>query len=127
MRDSVLHAIFLDLHKSHNALDRSSCLGILEGYGVGTRSLRLLQEYWMRFRMVARAGDYYGAPFHREIGITHGNPLSPTISNVVVDAVVRHWESLLVAEREWVKSSGYKGDETQTVGSTIWDRDDRSQ
>ena len=42
LREEVLHAIFLGLHKSYDALDRSRCLGILEGYGMGPRSLRLL-------------------------------------------------------------------------------------
>ena len=92
LREEVLHAIFLDLHKACYALERSRCLGILEGYGVGTRALRLLRLYWARLRMVARAGGYYGAPFRGEKGVTQGNPLSPTIFNVVVDAMVRHWE-----------------------------------
>ena len=30
LREAVLHAIFLDLNKAYNALDRSICLGILE-------------------------------------------------------------------------------------------------
>ena len=42
LRESVLHAIFLELQKAYYALDRSRYLGILEGCGVGTRSLRLL-------------------------------------------------------------------------------------
>ena len=42
MREAVLHAIFLDLHKAYDVLERSRCLGILKGYGVGIRSLRLL-------------------------------------------------------------------------------------
>ena len=42
LREAVLHAIFLDLHKAYNALDRSRCMGILEGYGVGNKDLRLL-------------------------------------------------------------------------------------
>ena len=42
LREGVLHTIFLDLHKAYNALDRSRCLGILEGYGVGPRDLHLL-------------------------------------------------------------------------------------
>ena len=50
--------------------------------------------------MVARSGGYYGSPFRADIGVTQGDPLSPTIFNVVVDAVVRHWKYLLVAERE---------------------------
>ena len=47
--------------------------------------------------------------------MNQGDPLLPTIFNVMVDAVVRHWESLLVAERggrEGGKSSGDKGDIT---------------
>ena len=49
--------IFLDLHKAYDALDRSRCLEILEVYGVGPRSRRLLQSYWRRLTMVARAGE----------------------------------------------------------------------
>ena len=54
--------------------------------------------------MVARAVGYYGETFCGERGVTQGNPLSPTIFNVVVDAVVCHWESL-VAERDGGASS----------------------
>ena len=35
MREAVLHEIFLGLHKAYYALDRSRCLEILEGYGMG--------------------------------------------------------------------------------------------
>ena len=45
--------------------------------------------------MVARVGRYYGGNFCRERGVMQGDPLSPTIFNVVVDAVVHHWESLV--------------------------------
>ena len=48
--------------------------------------------------MVAQAGGCYGLPFHGERGVTQGDPLLPTIFNVVVDAVVRYWESLVVGE-----------------------------
>ena len=56
LREEVLYVIFLDLHKAYDALDRSGCLEILEGYGVGPRSRRLLRTYWGRLTMVARAG-----------------------------------------------------------------------
>ena len=83
--------IFLDLTKAYDALDRSRCLGILEGYGVGPGARRLLRNYWHRLTMVARSGGYYGAAFKGERGVTQGDPLSPTLFNVVVDMVVRHW------------------------------------
>ena len=119
--------IFMDLHKVYDALDRSRCLGILEGYGMGPRALRLLRLYWVRLRMVARPGVYYGSPFRRERRVTQGDPLLPTIFNLVVDAMVCHWESLLVAKREGGESSNNEGDGAHTLGRTIWDQDDRKQ
>ena len=97
MREEVLHTILLDLHKDYDALDRSRCLKILEGYGVGHRALLLLlRRYWERLQMVARAGGYYGETSSREIGMTQGDPLSPTIFNGVVDAVIHHLGCLIL-------------------------------
>ena len=58
LREAVLHVIFLDLNKAYNALNRSRCLDILEGYGMGPRALRLLRRYWEWLNMVARTGGY---------------------------------------------------------------------
>ena len=58
LREAVLHAIFLDLHTAYYALDRSMCMGILEGYVVRPMALRLLRRYWERLKMVARAGGF---------------------------------------------------------------------
>ena len=71
--------IFLDLHNVYDALDRSKCLEILEEYGLAPRARRLLQTYWRRLTMVARAGGYYGTVFKGECRVTQGDPLSPTI------------------------------------------------
>ena len=79
-------------------MDRSRTLDILKGYGVGERVRRLLETYWKRATMDARAGRYYGTEFKGERGVTQGDPLSPTIFNVVVDAVVRHWLHLATQE-----------------------------
>ena len=102
MRKAALHAIFLDLHNSYDSLDSSRCLGILEGYGVVPRSFRLLQQYRTRLKRVAQAGGYYRAPFYGEIGVNQFDPLSPTIFNMLVDAVVCHWQFLLVTDRKGV-------------------------
>ena len=56
--------------------------------------------------MVTRAGGYYGEPFHGERGVTQGDPLLPTIFNVVVDAVLCHWESLMAEGSGRYNSSG---------------------
>ena len=100
MREKGLCGIFLDLHKAYGALERSRCLEILEGYGAGPHNRKLLQKYWQCLTMVARAGGYYGTAFRGERGVTQGDPLSPTIFNVVVDAVVWHWVQGVVEEAE---------------------------
>ena len=90
MREEVLYVIFLDLHKAYEALDRSRSLEILEWCGVGPQARRILRTYWEKSTMVAIAGGYYGAGVKGVRGVTQGYPLSPTIFNVVVYAVVRH-------------------------------------
>ena len=97
------------MREAYDALDRSSCLEILEGYGVGPKARRLLKSYWHRLNMVERAGDYYGAAFGGERGVTQGDPLSPTIFNVVVDAVVRHWVHGVMEEAEARGETGREG------------------
>ena len=49
---SALVAVFLDLTKAYDALDRSRCLDILEGYGVGPGARKLLSNYWRRLTMI---------------------------------------------------------------------------
>ena len=120
LREVVIYAIFLDLQKAYNALGRSRCLDILKVCGVGPRDLCLFRMYWESLNMVAHAGGYYVEPFREERGVIQGDPLSPTIFNVVVDTVVHHGE-YLVAEREGRYSSDDKGDVAQMTERRIWD------
>ena len=50
--------------------------------------------------MVAQSGGYYGEPFKVFLGVTQGDPLSPTIFNVVVETVFRHWVTMVAAMEE---------------------------
>ena len=75
--------------------------------------VRLLTIYWRRLTMVTRAAGYYGTSFGGERGVTQGDPLSPTIFNVVVDAVVRHWVNGLVDK---VEPNGVRRDDHAIVG-----------
>ena len=57
-------------------------------HGVGPRAIRFLQTYWGGLNMVARAGGYFRIPFKGYCSITQGNPMSPIIFNVVMEAVI---------------------------------------
>jgi hypothetical protein len=88
--------VFLDLKKAYDTVDRARTLQLLEQYGVGPLALRLLRQFWDRQRIVARQGGFYGDPFEASRGVTQGAVESSTIFNVVVDAVVRYWLTLVV-------------------------------
>ena len=73
---------------------------------MGTRALLLLSRYWDRLQIVARAGGYYSEPFRGKRSVTQGDPLLPTIFNVMVETVVHHWEYLMAEGSGRDDSSG---------------------
>ena len=106
MRETVFHSIFLNLRKSYNALDRDLCLDILAGYGAGARTIRILQTYWDRLQMAAKARVCYGSTFHSHHGLTQRVPVSPTILNVDVDTVICHRVTVLGYPQEGSRQEG---------------------
>ena len=77
------------MQKPYKYLDRGRCIDILRGYDLGLDLHRLLQWYWDEQVVVPKAGKLFGRTFGTEIGVTQGDPVSPTIFNIVVEAVVR--------------------------------------
>ena len=61
--------------------------------------------------MVERVRGYYGPPFEVYHGVTQGDSLSTTFFNMVMDAVIRHWVTV-VAKTEAC---------TEGLGLSIWD------
>ena len=59
--------------------------------------------------MVAMAGRYYGTTFQGARGVTQVDSLSPTIFNLVVDAVVQHWVTVVVEGAEDCGELGKEG------------------
>ena len=59
--------------------------------------------------MVARVGGYYWTALQGARGMMLGDLLSPTIFNVVVDAVVRHWVTGVIAGAEERSERGMEG------------------
>ena len=41
--------------------------------------------------VVAKQCGYYGVPFKPTRGLTQGDIISPTLFNVVCDAIIRYW------------------------------------
>ena len=89
-----LFMIFLDLKKVYDTLDRTQAIRILEGYGVGQRLIRIIKNIWDGDTMVPKQAGYFWKPFRAKWGgVRQGDILSPMIFNIMMDAVIRHWES----------------------------------
>ena len=80
---------------------------ILLGYGLGPKLQRLLQIFWDGQRVVPNSGKYYGCPFRTGRGVTQGDPVSPTIFNIVVDAVVRDYLQEVCGPQEYQHGFGW--------------------
>ena len=50
--------------------------------------------------MVAKAGGYFRHPFKGYQGVTQGDPMYPTTFNLVVDALIRHWVTVVMPTEE---------------------------
>ena len=59
--------------------------------------------------MVAMVVGYYRTAFQGARGVTQVDPLSPTIFNLVVDAMVRNWLKVVVVGAEERGESGNGG------------------
>ena len=88
-----LFMIFLDLKKAYDTLDRTQAIRILEGYGVGPRLIQIIKNIWEGDTMVTKQAGYFGRPFRAKRGVRQGDILSPMIFNIMMDAVIRYWES----------------------------------
>jgi Reverse transcriptase (RNA-dependent DNA polymerase) len=58
----TLSQVFLDLSKAYDTLDRDRTIQLLQAYGVGPRSLRILENFWENLQLVPKQGGYYGRP-----------------------------------------------------------------
>ena len=72
-------------------MDQDEYIDIFVGYGVGGRYLRLLRQHWDLHVMVARSIGHRWDNLKGSRGFTQGDPLSPTIFNVVFNVVLCHY------------------------------------
>ena len=75
-------------------------------YGVGHRELRLIRTYWGRLAVVTRAGVYYGPTFKGYHIFDQAENLSPTLFNVVMESVIRHWMKVAAATEAGTEGLG---------------------
>ena len=77
-------------------------LHTMVGYRSGPKMRGLLEYCWSRQEVVTRQNVFCGPQFQAAQGTTQVLMSSPTLFNVEVDSVVRHWLSLIVEDESTV-------------------------
>ena len=95
-----VHQVYIDLKKAYDSIYQNRTLELLSKYGVGTSTLLLISNFWKQQQIALRMGSSYGEKIHPGRGVTQGDILSPTIFNIVIDAVCREVESMGKASEE---------------------------
>ena len=72
--------------------------------------------------MAAKAGGCYGPTFQSHCGLTQGDPLSPTIFNMVIDSVIRHWVKVVRGPQEGARQEGL-GTSIQALSALFYTND----
>jgi hypothetical protein len=88
-----IYMLFMDLKNAYDTLDRNRTLEILKGYGVGPKIRGIIEQVWKADTMVPKQAGFYGREFKASRGVRQGDIMSPTIFNIVTDAVIRAAEA----------------------------------
>ena len=76
---------------------------------------RLIDHYWDSHKFVAKANRFLGTSFGTVRGATQGDPTSPIMFNIVVDAVVRDVLDVVCGPQEAQHSMGWDMGERNMV------------
>lgn len=97
-RGQVYHQIFLNLSKAYDNLDRGRLYEIMETYGMGPLTMRLLKNAWEGSGVVPKKAGRYGQFIRTDRGVKEGDITSPTFFNMAVDAIIRAEEAKRMEE-----------------------------
>ena len=86
--------IFLDLKKAYDTLDRPRTLEIMKAYGIGPNICHIIEQTWKMDQMIPKQAGCYGTAFNTSRGVRQGDIISPTVFNIVVDAVINYCEAV---------------------------------
>ena len=76
---------------------------LLEKYGIGSNIRRIIETVWRDDTMTTRQNKYYGKPFMAERRVRKGDIISPTIFNIVVDAIIRDCEQMMINQDVFIQ------------------------
>ena len=85
----LLFQVFLDLTKAYDMVDRERLFLLLEDYGMGPRCHAVLQATWTDSVLVPKNGGRYGHVVVTSRGVLQGDIISPTVFDIIVDAILR--------------------------------------
>jgi hypothetical protein len=83
-----LVAVYLDVAKAYDSVDRTALLYALRAQGAGPKLIKLVSFMLAHERTVLKLGGRYSRAFRPERGTRQGDPCSPSLFDFVMDLVI---------------------------------------
>ena len=83
-----IHNIFIDYTHAFDSIKRNKILDPLIQYKIPPRLIRLVKLTLENTMAKVKVNNLYTTEFKVESGIKQGNPLSPTLFNLVIDTLL---------------------------------------
>ena len=87
--------MYLDLRKAYDYIDRNIILRILQKYKMGHNIRRYISQIWDKQPFVLSEGGFYSNMVDVDRRCTQGDTDSSIILNIIGDAVIRNWKSMV--------------------------------
>ena len=94
-----LFLVFLYLQNAYNTVDRGRLLTTLEVNSSGPHVCKLLVVFWNQQEVVTHQNHYHCPHFKLTMGTNQGGLVLPTLSNLILDSVVRICLALMVEDQ----------------------------
>jgi uncharacterized protein (DUF433 family) len=88
-----MYFIFLDIKKAYDSVDRERILQLLQQYGVGPNICSIIEQIWTNDKLIPKQNKCFGKPIFAARGVQQGDIMSPTLFNIMIDAVIRDYEA----------------------------------
>lgn len=114
----------MDLKKVYDTIDRVILLQILEGYGVGPQTLKVLQNYWLGQLTMLNQGGFLSGAIAVERVVTQRNVVSATLFNILVDTIIWYWGDTMdigdtVSSSFYANDGLLQGEDSSTVQAAL--------
>lgn len=84
---------FIDFKKAYDSIDRETLFKIMEEFGIDRKTRKIIEQTLTGTTSKVKFMGEISEPFEIETGVRQGDGLSPILFNIVLEKIIREWET----------------------------------